>query len=49
MKSKRSIVESVLKDNDIDVEYSISTEEMCETLIQAYIDNIFEVAIEEQK
>mgnify|MGYP004654030795 CR=1 FL=1 len=49
MKSKRSVVESVLKDNDIDLEYSISSQEMCETLIQAYIDNVFEVAIEEQR
>lgn len=49
MKSKKSIVERVLKDNDIDLEYSISSQDMCETLVQAYIDNIYEAAIEEQK
>lgn len=49
MKNKHSVVESILKENDIDIEYSISSAEICETLIQAYIDNIIEVAIEEQK
>lgn len=49
MKSRHSIVENILKANDIDLEYSISSAEICETLIQAYIDNIVEATIEKQK
>lgn len=49
MKSKHSIVESILKSNDIDLEYKISSYEMCSTLIDAYLTNIVEIAIEEQQ
>ena len=49
MKSKHSIVESILKQNDVDLDYSVSSYEMCHTLIEAYATNVVEAAIEEQK
>ena len=49
MKSKRSVIESILKSNDIALDYSISSYEMCMTLIEAYANNIVEIAIEEKK
>lgn len=49
MKSKRSVIESILKSNDIALDYAISSHEMCMTLIDAYTNNIVEIAIEEKK
>jgi hypothetical protein len=49
MKSKHSIIESVLKTNDIDLDYAISSHEICMTLIEAYANNIVQVEIEDKK
>lgn len=49
MKNKHSIVESILKEEDIDLEYAVSSREMCETLIDAYANNVIAAAIEEEK
>ncbi len=49
MKNKHSVVESILNANDISLDYSISSYDMCTTLIEAYTDNIIEAAIEDQK
>ena len=48
MKSKKSIIENILKENGIDLNYSISSYEMCRTIIEAYTTYIVELAIEEQ-
>lgn len=49
MKSKHSIVEGILKSEDLDLGYSVSSYEVCETLIDAYANNVVQAAIEEQK
>ena len=40
MKSKKAVVESVLRSNEIDLECEISTREYCESLIDCLINNI---------
>jgi hypothetical protein len=48
MKSKKSIVGNILKDNNIDLSYSISSYEMCKTIIESYTTYVVELAIEKQ-
>lgn len=40
MKSKKAVVESVLRSNEIDLDCEISTKEYCESLIDCLINNI---------
>ena len=40
MKSKKAVVESVLRSNEIDLDCEISTKEYCESLIECMTDNI---------
>lgn len=47
--NKNSIVENILVENSIDSSNAFSTYDLCVTLIDAYVNNIFEVAIEQQK
>lgn len=47
--NKNSIVENILAENSIDSSNAFSTYDLCVTLIDAYVNNIFEVAIEQQK
>ena len=49
MKSRHSLVENILNANDIDLNYSVSYYDICDTLMEAYAENIVEAAIEEQK
>lgn len=47
--NKNSIVENILAENSIDSSNAFSTYDLCVTLIDAYVNNIFEVAIEQQR
>jgi hypothetical protein len=47
--NKNSIVENILVENSIDSSNAFSTYDLCVTLIDAYVNNIFEVAIEQQR
>ena len=47
--NKNSIVENILSENSIDSSNAFSTYDLCVTLIDAYVNNIFEVAIEQQR
>lgn len=48
MKSRRSIVETILRSEDVDLTYSVSSYEMCQTLIEASSNYIVACAIEAQ-
>lgn len=47
--NKNSIIENILKESSLDQDKQISTYDLYMTLIKAYVNNIIEVAIEEQK
>lgn len=47
--NKNSIVENILAENSIDSSNAFSTYDLCVTLIDAYVNSIFEVAIEQQR
>ena len=47
--NKDSIVNNILKENSIDPYNSFSTYDLCLTFMDAYVNNIVEVAIEEKK
>ncbi len=49
MKNKYAIIVSILRENAIDENYSISSDEICRMFIKAYVDSIIQVAIEEQQ
>lgn len=47
--NKNSIIENILKESSLDQDKQISAYDLYMTLIKAYVNNIIEVAIEEQK
>ena len=47
--NKNSIIENILKESSLDQDKQISTHDLYMTLIKVYVNNIIEVAIEEQK
>ena len=49
MKSRHALVESVLRQENVDTDYAVSSYEICQTLIGAYRNGIVQAAMEEQK
>ncbi len=47
--NRHFLVEDMLRDNEIDLLYMVSSSFMCETLINAYVDDIVEIEMEKQK
>jgi len=45
MKNRRSIVAGILHENDIDEEYKITTADLCDSIIEAYTENIIQCEV----